>query len=257
MNKFQPRNVIVTAGASGIGQCIATAFNELGANVHVVDIDQEALDRMAETQPGLTFSHGDVSSESEVQRLFQQHAQSMENVDVMVNCAGVAGPTAPVEAIELEQWHRCLGVNLDATFLWSRAVIPFMKANGKGRIINISSTAGWHGYPLRSPYSAAKWAVIGFTKSLAMELGQFNITANAICPGSVNGERMDRVIAAEAKSKGVSEAEIRVNYTKGCSMRTFIDGEDIANMALYLASPFGRNITGQAISVCGDVHMMR
>ena len=250
--EFSPNEVVVTAGASGIGRFIATSFAQLGARVHVIDIDSDAIELMARDYPELHFLQADVADEASVENLFSTHLDNL-NIDVMVNCAGIAGPTAAVEDLEFEDWHRCIAVNLDATMLFSRKVIPMMKSSKSGRIINISSTAGWHGYPLRSAYAAAKWGVIGFTKSLAMELGQYNITANVICPGSVDGDRMDRVIAAEAKEKGVSETEIRANYTKGCSLRTFISGQDIANMAVFLASAGASRVTGQIMNVDGHL----
>ncbi|NKB61066.1 MAG: SDR family oxidoreductase [Gammaproteobacteria bacterium] len=262
---FLKQNVVVTAGASGIGYFIAKSFLKAGANVHIIDIDKKALeqakvdlDQSTDSCPDhdlgtVLFSQADVSNEANVDEVFKRHQDGMGGVDVMVNCAGIAGPTAPVEDVTLAQWHQCLGVNLDATFLFSRKVVPLMKEAKKGRIINISSTAGWHGYPLRSPYASAKWAIIGFTKSLAMELGKHGITANAICPGSVDGDRMDRVIAAEARNKNVSEEEIRHNYTKGCSMRTFISGQDIADMALFLASQSASRVSGQIMNVDGHL----
>jgi NAD(P)-dependent dehydrogenase (short-subunit alcohol dehydrogenase family) len=253
MWKFENNNVMVTAGASGIGYAIATAFYDSGAKVHIVDIDQTALERVSETFPDIITSRADVSNEGAVEEVFDIQYDRTGPIHVLVNCAGIAGPTAAVEDVNFEDWHRCLGVNLDATFLCSRKAIPMMKSARYGRIINIASTAGWHGYPLRSSYSSAKWAVIGFTKSLAMEVGRFGITANAICPGSVEGDRMDRVIAAEAKEKNVPEAIIRGNYTRSCSMRTFISGQDIAAMALFLASDAASKISGQIMNV--DGHM--
>ncbi|MYD75974.1 MAG: SDR family oxidoreductase, partial [Gammaproteobacteria bacterium] len=174
-------------------------------------------------------------------------------VDILVNCAGIAGPTALVEEISLKDWHRCIAVNLDSAFLYCRALIPAMREAGRGCIINISSTAGWHGFPMRSPYAAAKWAVIGLTRTLAMELGPSGIRANVICPGSIDGDRMDRVIADESDQKGVTEEVIRKKYTNSCSLRTFIDAEDIAKMALFLASPGASRVTGQVLNVDGHL----
>ncbi len=249
---FKTRNVMVTAGASGIGRSIAVSFHRARARVHVVDIDPAASTRMQKDFPDIMTSIADVSDERSVNACFdRQHRQGA--LDVLVNCAGIAGPTARVEEVDLSDWRRCITVNLDATFLCTRKAIPLMKQIGRGRIINISSTAGWHGYPLRSPYSSAKWAVIGFTKSVAMELGTSGITANVICPGSVKGERMDRVIAMEAKKRRVSEQAVRESYTRSCSMRTFISGQDIADMALFLASEAASRVTGQVMNVDGHL----
>ena len=254
---FQDQNVLITAGASGIGRFIATSFLKAGARVHVADIDGSAVADFKQSHPGALTSQVDVANESSVDRLFRTQRDEHGDLDVLVNCAGIQGPTAPVEDMAFDDWRQCIAVNLDAAFLCSRRAVPMMKtkANGKGRgnIINISSTAGWHGYPWRSPYSSAKWALIGFTKSLAMELGTAGIRVNAICPGTVDGDRMDRVIAAEAQNKNVDEQQIRDGYTQGCSMRTMISGQDIADMTLFLASDAASKVTGQAINVDGHL----
>ena len=247
------RSVIVTAGASGIGHAIATSFHQNGDAVHVVDIDEQAVARFSSDYPEIRTTVADVASQSDVGRVMDAHIEQFDGVDVMVNCAGIAGPTEFAEDISLEQWQRCFAVNIDAVFLFCRKVIPFMKAARTGSIINISSTAGWHGYPLRTPYAASKWAVIGLTKSLAMELGGSGIRANVICPGSIHGERMDRVIAAEASLKGISERTVRERYTRSNSMRTFIDAQDIADMALFLCSDKARTVTGQILNVDGHL----
>ena len=253
MLPFDNKSVLVTAAGSGIGGYIAASFSKSGAQVHIVDMDIDALEKSNAEIPEYVTTQGDVSSEADVARIFSRHFDKFGGIDVLVNCAGIAGPTAMTENISIEDWRNCFSVNLDGTFMCSRLAIPAMKKQLSGRIINISSTAGWHGYPLRTPYSSAKWAVVGFTKSLAMELGQYGITANVICPGSVDGDRMDRVIAAEATEKGVSEQEIRKSYTRSCSMRTFISGQDIADMAIFLASNGASKVTGQIMNV--DGHM--
>ncbi len=250
---FSGRSVIVTAGASGIGHAIATSFHRNGDAVHVVDIDAGAAARFSSDYPGIKTTVADVASESDVSRVMDTHIEQFHGVDVMVNCAGIAGPTEFVENISFEQWQRCFAVNIDAVFLFCNQVVPFMKAARAGNIINISSTAGWHGYPLRTPYAASKWAVIGLTKSLAMELGGLGIRANVICPGSINGERMDRIISAEASLTGVSEQVVRDGYTRSCSMRTFIDAQDIADMALFLCSDNAGKVTGQIMNVDGHL----
>ena len=246
------KSVLVTAGASGIGACIAAAFNEAGAGLHIVDLDTTPITSNEKFSSAL-LSVANVSKAHEVERVFSRHFEQFDGIDVLVNCAGIAGPTALVENTALADWQACFAVNIDATFLCSRQAIPAMKQKRAGRIINISSTAGWHGYPLRGAYCAAKWGVIGLTKTLAMELGQYGITANAICPGSVAGERMERVIAAEAKQKGISATQVRRNYTQSCSLRTFIAAQDIADMAIFLASDQAARVSGQIMNVDGHL----
>ena len=250
----QQQRVLVTAGGSGIGRAIAEAFLAIGARVHIADIDGNAISDMCAANPLVGASAADVSSEHDVERLIGEATHSLGgDVNVMINCAGIGGPAAFVEDLSLEDWRRCIAVNLDSTFLCTRAVARSMKSSGAGSIINISSTAGWHGYPLRAAYSSAKWALIGFTKSMAMEMGPSGVRVNAICPGSVNGPRMDTVIANESRAKDIPEEVIRERYTKTCSLRTFIDAEDIADMAVFLASPAAKRVTGQAISVDGHI----
>ncbi|WP_424945735.1 SDR family oxidoreductase [Candidatus Spongiihabitans sp.] len=258
MKSLHDKSVLVTAGAGGIGRYIVASFVNAGACVHIVDVDKSALvtlksDLASSDFPEALVTQADVSKEDQVERIFSRHFEQFDGIEVLVNCAGSAGPTALAEQVSLADWRECFAVNLDATFMCSRKAIPAMKQKRAGRIINISSTAGWHGYPLRAAYCAAKWAVIGLTKSLSMELGQYGITANVICPGSVDGERMDRVIAAEAKEKEISEQEVRRNYTRSCSMRTFISGQDIADMALFLASENAAKVTGQIMNVDGHL----
>ncbi len=255
-DRFENSRILITAGASGIGKAIALAFSAEGGLVHIVDIDVSNLDDFNNQESRVSHfetSVADVSDEAAVKSVFAHQQSIFDGIDVLINCAGIKGPTGAVENLQLSDWQRCLEVNLQATFLCSKYAIPMMKKQSSGSITNLSSTAGWHGYPLRSPYAAAKWAVIGFTKSLAMELGPFGLRANAICPGSVDGERMDRVIADEALEKNMSEQAVRDSYTRGVSMRSFIQADDIAQTALFLSSRSARKITGQYISVDGHL----
>ena len=250
---FGGKSILVTAGASGIGRAIAQGFLSAEADVHIVDIDERAAVANSKKHPDILVSVGDVADEVRVDEIVQRHLDKFGRIDIMVNCAGIAGPTELIEHISLADWSRCIAVNLNATYLFCRAVIPAMRRAKSGNIINISSTAGWHGYPLRTAYASAKWAILGLTKSLAMELGPAGIRVNAICPGSIQGDRMDRVIAAEAQKKGVGEQEIRDIYTQSCSLRTFIDASDIANMALFIASDSAQRVTGQILNVDGHL----
>ncbi len=222
--------------------------------MHIADVDGRAIAGASAANPDMSCTIADVANEADVSRLFDEASAVLGgDVTVLVNCAGIGGPAAFVEDLGYEDWRRCLAVNLDGTFLCTRAVAASMKAAGSGSIINISSTAGLYGYPLRSAYASAKWAVIGFTKSMAMEMGPSGVRVNAICPGSVSGPRIDTVIANESRAKGIPEQAIRERYVKTCSLRTFIDAEDIADMAVFLASPAAKRISGQAICVDGHV----
>lgn len=253
MPSFDRQSVLVTAAAQGIGHAIATSFAAAGAEVHGVDVDESAVAQLNRAHPNIYTTIADVADPAAVAHVFARHDAQFGGIRVLVNCAGIAGPTALLEEIELRDWRACIGVNLDATFLCCRQAIPRMRKSEQGCIINISSTAGWHGYPLRTPYASAKWAVIGLTKSIAMELGPAGIRANAICPGSIDGARMDRVIAAEAARKKVSAQQIRQQYTSGVSLRTFINAQDIADTALFIASEGASKITGQIINVDGHL----
>lgn len=238
--------VLITGGASGVGYALAGAFAAAGARPHVVDVDEAALAACPSDWGRSCF---DVTDEDAIAALYAD----LGEVHILCANAGVAGPTAPVEDISLADWRACTAVNLDAAFLFAKYAAPGMKARGAGSIIITSSTAGLHGYSNRSPYCASKWAVIGLAKTLALELGPHGARANAICPGSVSGHRMDGVIAREAAAKGMAEKDVRDGYVKGVALRTFVEAEDIANMAVFLASKQGRYITGQAVNVDGYI----
>jgi NAD(P)-dependent dehydrogenase (short-subunit alcohol dehydrogenase family) len=252
-----PQRVMITAGARGIGRAVAEAFLATGARVHVCDIDDDAIELLRVELPDIEAAYCDVTDEDDVERWFSDALDDLGGLDVLVNNAGIAGPTGPVDGMSFDDWRHCLAVNLDSQFLCARAAAPVMKHQGRGAIINMSSTAGLFGYGNRSPYAAAKWGVIGFTKSLAIELGPYGIRVNAVCPGSVEGPRMDRVIAAEARATGRSEEEIRENYAAQCSLRRFVDPEEIADTILFLASPQAAMISGQAITVDGHTETFR
>ncbi|MFK8046955.1 MAG: SDR family oxidoreductase [Halioglobus sp.] len=243
--------VLVTAGAAGIGRCIAEKFLAGGCRVHVCDISQKSIDEFLEANPSASASLADVSTPSQVDLLFTELLELYGQLDVLVNNAGVAGPTAAVEDIEVEQWDQTIAVDLNGPFYVTRQAVPLLKKAGGGSIVNIASTAALFGFPLRSAYAAAKWALIGLTKTWAMELGPHNIRVNALCPGSVNGERIERVISNDAQERGVSADSIRTIYQRQSSMRLFVEAEDIANTAFFLGSDLGRAISGQSVAVDG------
>ena len=248
--------VVVTAGGSGIGRATAAAFVEDGARVHICDIDAEAL-RACREETGCTGSLADVGDPDAVDALFEDALPALGGLDVLVNNAGIAGPTARVEAVSTEDWRRTLEVNLAGQFYCVRRAVAPLESAGGGSIVNISSTAGLYGFAFRAPYAASKWAVIGLTKSLAIELGERNIRVNAVCPGAIDNPRMHGVVAREAEAKGVSPAAILDGYLRMSSLRTLIDPRDIADTILFLASPAAHKVSGQVLSVDGDTDTLR
>jgi NAD(P)-dependent dehydrogenase (short-subunit alcohol dehydrogenase family) len=243
--------VLVTAGAAGIGRAIAETFLRHGAKVHVCDVDDKALEEVR----NVGKTRADVASVADVDRLFEDVQRTLGGLDVLVNNAGIAGPTAKVEDIAPEDWDRCIAVDLNGMFYCTRKAMPMLKAAGGGSIVNLSSIAGRLGFPLRTPYAAAKWAVVGFTQSLAAEAGPDNVSVNCIQPGVVEGDRVERVIAAKAKGLGITNDEMRSRLLASVSMGIMVSAQDVAETALFLATK-GRHISGQAISVCGGVRYM-
>ncbi|MCX7286094.1 MAG: SDR family oxidoreductase [Rhodobacterales bacterium] len=242
------RRVLITAGANGIGLVMARSFAAEGYRVWVTDIDAEAV---AVLPPGIRGTVCDASSEAAMELLFAEVARDWGGLDVAVANAGIKGPTAAIEDMALEGWRQCLGVNLDGAMLLAREAARLMKPVGRGVITFMSSTSGLYGTPYRAPYAAAKWGVIGLMKTVAMELGPFGVRANAICPGSVNGPRIDRVIEAEASAKGMTPEAVRQGYASGTALGRLSDPEDVAQMALFLASDGARMVSGQALTVDG------
>ncbi len=249
------QRVVVTAGARGIGRAIVEALVMAGARVHTCDVDTAALDECAAAL-AVGATPADVSDEAQVERLFAEAQATLGGLDVLVNNAGIAGPTGAVEEISPADWRRCIDIDLTGQFLCTRLAVPMIKAAGGGAIINLSSAAGRLGYAFRTPYAAAKWGVVGFTQSLAKELGPSGISVNAILPGIVEGPRIEAVIRARAAQLNVSYAEMEARYLEKVSLRRMVTAEDVAHMALFLASPLGRNISGQSLGVCGNVETL-
>ncbi len=252
------QRVLVTAGASGIGECLARAFGREGSRVHICDTNAQALEQMLVANRGtITGTIADVSDPEAVDRLFDDVRSELGGLDVLINNAGIEGPIGPVEDVSPEAWRRTIAVNLDGQFLCARNAVPLLKAARGGSIINMSSTAGLGGCANRAPYVASKWAIIGLTKTLAMELGTFGIRVNAICPGSVEGERIRRVIEADAKALGKSVEEVRASYARANSMRTLIQPDEIADLVRFLCAETNAHITGQALSIDGHTETLR
>jgi NAD(P)-dependent dehydrogenase (short-subunit alcohol dehydrogenase family) len=249
------RRVLVTAGAGGIGLAIVEALVEAGAKVHTCDVDTHALEA-CRVRLGVTTSVADISDDEAVDRLFADAQEALGGLDALVNNAGIAGPTGAVEELSPADWRRCVEIDLVGQFLCARRAVPLIKAAGRGSIVNMSSSAGRHGYAFRTPYAAAKWGVIGLTQSLAKELGPAGIAVNAILPGIVRGPRMEGVIRARAGQLGVSYEEMEKEYLSRVSLRRMVTQQDVANMVLFLLSPLGANISGQSIGVCGNVETL-
>lgn len=256
MSVHKDQRVIITAAADGLGKVVAEMFMAEGAKVALCDIQADKVAAMAKAHPGHLAEVCDVGDAGQVASFMARALKHLGGVDILINNAGIAGPTGTVEEVTPEGLRQCLAICLEAMFHTCRAAVPVMKAQKSGLIVNLSSTAGLFGYPYRTPYAAAKWGVEGLTKSLAIELGRFGIRANTLCPGSLTGDRMNRVIAAEAKAKGLSEEAVRQSLYKGVSLSCFIEPEEIGAMILYLASPAGKKITGQSLAVDGGTETL-
>ena len=248
--------VLVTAGASGIGYVISKAFLDHGCHVHICDIDEKAIKNFLQENPTASASVTDVSDHEMVDALFLDLMNRHSRLDVLVNNAGTAGPTVPVENINPEDWDRTVAVNLSGQFYCARLAIPMLRAAGGGSIINIASSAALLGCPNRAPYVASKWAVVGLTKTLAMELGGDDIRVNAICPGSVEGPRIESVIQRDARVRGRTPDEIRKLYSSQMSLKRFIQPEEVAYMAVFLTSDLGKSISGQTLSIDGHTETL-
>lgn len=242
------KRVLITAGANGIGLVMARAFAARGDRVWVTDVDAVQIDALPDGIHGTTC---DAADEAQMAALFARIASDWGGLDVLCANAGIKGPTAAIEDMVLEEWHRCLSVNLDGAMIAAKHAARLMKPAQSGVMIFTSSTSGLYGTPFRAPYVAAKWGVIGLMKTVAMELGPHGIRANAICPGSVNGPRIDRVIEAEAEAKGLSPDAVRQGYAAGTALKRLSDPEDVADLALFLASDGARMISGQALALDG------
>ena len=248
--------VAITAGGGGIGLCIARALAAQGARIALCDVDRSGLDAAAAECGAEVACIADVADEEAVAEFFRRIGDRMGGLDALVNNAGIAGPTGGVDEISPADWRRCLDVCLTGQFLCTHHAVPMIRAAGGGAIVNISSAAGRFGYAFRTPYASAKWGIIGFTQSLAKELGPANIRVNAILPGIVEGPRMEGVIAARAAQTGVSHDEMKAAYLSRISLRRMTPPEDVADMAAFLISDAGRNLSGQSFPVDGNVEAL-
>jgi NAD(P)-dependent dehydrogenase (short-subunit alcohol dehydrogenase family) len=245
--------VLVTAGANGIGRAVVEAFLAEGAQVFTCDLDEAGLVTL---DPAVGRMVADVADRTQVAALFEAATRQMGGLDVLVNNAGIAGPTGRMEEIAVEDWDRCLDVCLTSQFNCVRLAIPHLRRSGNASVVNLSSAAGKFGFAMRAPYAAAKWGVIGLTKSLAIELGEAGIRVNAILPGLVAGHRQRRVLEAKAQQRGVSFAEMEALAFSFTSIKDYVTPQQLADQILFLCSPRGRTVSGQAISVDGDTRML-
>jgi NAD(P)-dependent dehydrogenase (short-subunit alcohol dehydrogenase family) len=250
------QRVLVTAGAAGIGLAITDRLIRHGARIIVCDVDEAALFSFRKMHPQSPAEVADVSSEADVDRLFAAVSSAYGGLDALINNAGIAGPTGGVDEIEPAAWRRCLDIGLTGQFLCARRAVPMLKAAGGGSIVNMSSAAGRHGYAFRTPYSAAKFGVIGFTQSLAKELGPSNIRVNAILPGIVEGPRMTNVIRDRAAQLDLSYEAMEERYLEKVSLRRMVSPHDVAAMVAFLLSDLGRNVSGQSLGVDGNVETL-
>jgi NAD(P)-dependent dehydrogenase (short-subunit alcohol dehydrogenase family) len=250
------QRVVITGGASGIGRRLAERFAARGDRVAVCDADDTAVARMRVDHPMMIAHQADVTDEVQM-AAFLGHVEAVwGGTDVLCANAGTGGPAGLIEDLDYADWQACVGVNLFGAFLACCWAARVMRAQGSGLILITTSTSGLHGVPYRTPYVAAKWGLVGLTKSLAMELGPAGVRVNAIAPGAVEGARMERVVEMEARASGRTEDEVRALYARGTSLRTWVTADDLADMALFLASPAASKVTGQILAVDGHTESM-
>ena len=252
------KKFIISAAGDGIGFAISKLIVDNGGTVYLTDIDQKKINKIRRNNKfknKIFANQLDANNYNHVREYFSSLSH-LKKIDGLINNVGIAGPTKYIDKITNEEWQNTIETNLNSHFFFTKFAIPFLKRNKSGSIINLSSTAGLFGFPQRTPYAASKWAIIGLTKSLAMELGKYKIRVNAICPGSVEGDRMKRVINAKAKLLKVNPNKLQKEFESMTSIKSFVSKEDIASMAVYLLSNNSINISGQAMAVDGHTERM-
>ncbi|ENV77069.1 SDR family oxidoreductase [Acinetobacter ursingii] len=246
------RKVFISAGGSGIGRCIAEAFLKQGDDVFVCDINQQSLQQFKQDYPQLQIAYCDLGQMNAIQPMFETAMQALGGLDILVNNTGISGPTVAADELSFEDWTQVLNLNLNSTFMMTKLAIPYLKQSNSGVIINLSSIAGRMGYPFRLAYSTSKWGIIGFTKTLSMELGAFDIRVNAVLPGAVDGERVQRVLQARADAMNISLEEVTQNALANQSLKQFVNPKHIADLCVFLASDSASSISGQILPIDGD-----
>ena len=252
------KKFIISAAGDGIGFSISKLIVDNGGKVYLTDIDQKKINKISRNNKyknKIFANQLDANNHNQVKQYFKS-LSNLKKIDGLINNVGIAGPTKFIEKITKEEWQNTIETNLNSHFFFTKFAIPLLKKNKSGSIINLSSTAGLFGFPQRTPYASSKWAIIGLTKSLAMELGKFKIRVNAICPGSVEGDRMKRVISAKAKLLKMNSNKIQKEFESKTSIKSFVSKKDIASMVVYLLSDSSINISGQAIAVDGHTERM-
>jgi NAD(P)-dependent dehydrogenase (short-subunit alcohol dehydrogenase family) len=250
--KLMARKVFISAGGSGIGRCIAEAFLKQGDDVFVCDINQQSLQQFKQDYPQLQIAYCDLGQMNAIQPMFETAMQALGGLDILVNNTGISGPTVAADELSFEDWTQVLNLNLNSTFMMTKLAIPYLKQSDSGVIINLSSIAGRMGYPFRLAYSTSKWGIIGFTKTLSMELGAFDIRVNAVLPGAVDGERVQRVLQARADAMNISLEEVTQNALANQSLKQFVNPKHIADLCVFLASDSASSISGQILPIDGD-----
>ncbi|MFW1800076.1 SDR family oxidoreductase [Acinetobacter nematophilus] len=246
------RKVLISAGAAGIGRHIAEAFLNQQDDVYVCDMNADSLTQFQQAYPSLHIYQCDLSKHDQIKNMFNDAIEKLGHIDILVNNTGISGPTVAVEELSFNDWNTVLNLNLTSTFLLTQFAIPLLKCSESGVIINMSSIAGRLGYPYRLAYSTSKWGLVGFTKTLSMELGPDNIRVNAILPGAVDGERVERVLQARADLANSTLDVVTQNALKNQSLKYFVNPKHIADLCLFLASESGRSISGQILPIDGD-----
>ena len=258
-NSLKNKKIIISAGASGIGWATTKICVAKGASVYLCDNDLKAINKVKKHSlynKRIFVSETDVSDETEVVDFFHKIKKKFRNLDALINNVGIAGPTGTIEKLDSSEWENTLHVNVNSHFYFTKQAIPLLKKSNNSSIVNISSTAGIMGYPLRSPYAVSKWGVVGLTKTLAMELGKYKIRVNAVCPGTIKGDRMKRVIKAKAKLMKVSQKLIEKDFISMSSLKSWVTEEDIGNACAFLISNEASKISGQVIAVDGNTEKM-
>ena len=258
MNELKDKVAIITGGGYGIGKLIAFAYANEGARIVLaarsVGPMQETCAELKKRGANAIHVQTDVSKEADCARMVDETVKAFSRVDILVNNAGISGPTKRITEMSLAEWQETLDIDLTGTWLASRAALPVMDKQRSGNILNISSGAGRRGYPMRSPYAASKWAMIGLTQTIAGEWGSRGIRCNCICPGAIAGDRIERVMRARAEATGAPYEQVRAGFLSTASLGRMATEEEVARVAVFLVSDLSVAMTGQTLNVdCGSI----